>query len=347
MSNENEVWYSEYDLRQFIDMAVRYKIEGVFKSRTKSQPFSVFSFFVENARNNFDLFANQLNTKLTQNENWKAIEIDVKYRFLPMLNQYLNWYKENKTELEKFQPLCPYSIMLSVIESTKAVILEYFPENDTMQKSNSENQMGRTQKSKLDFTKDKLKPTVLELANLDGYEKPSTYLNDLLKEVKQFNDIEFEGDFFLKIHYLCQEFADKFWSEGHRKDITEWLNKAPVITEVFKTTWGKLPTQPTNSQTNTEKYTAKHYLLAFLIECNAKGESYPIGNKKELERIGNERMGVGKGNRFYKVFNSVINKDLNAEKNLFEIGGEYWRKAVIELSKDPELVENYLQSKQL
>jgi len=47
------------------------------------------------------------------------------------------------------------------------------------------------------------------------------------------------------------------------------------------------------------------------------------------------------------IFNEVINKDLNAEKNLFEIGGEYWRKAVIELSKAPELVENYLQSKQL
>ena len=58
-------------------------------------------------------------------------------------------------------------------------------------------------------------------------------------------------------------------------------------------------------------------------------------------------MGAVKGNRFYKVFNEVINKDLNAEKNLFEIGGEYWRKAVIELSKAPELVENYLQSKQL
>lgn len=116
---------------------------------------------------------------------------------------------------------------------------------------------------------------------------------------------------------------------------------APLFQEYFKT----LP--PMNSKTDTKKYTAKHYLLAYLFECNAKGESYPIGNKKELERIGNERMGAGKGNRFYKVFNEVINKDLNAEKNLFKIGGEYWRKAVIELSKAPELVENYLQSKQL
>jgi len=106
------------------------------------------------------------------------------------------------------------------------------------------------------------------------------------------------------------------------------------------------PPQQINNVTEI-RYTAKHYLLAYLFECNARGESFPMGNKKELERIGNERMGAGKGNRFYKVFNEIIKKDLNAQKNLFEIGGEYWRKAVIELSKAPELVEKYLQSKQL
>lgn len=132
----------------------------------------------------------------------------------------------------------------------------------------------------------------------------------------------------------------------------EMFNKyQPVFIEAleyWKTEFQNLKAlPPMNSKTDTKKYTAKHYLLAYLFECSAKGESYPIGNKKELERIGNERMGAGKGNRFYKVFNEVINMDLNAEKDLFEIGGEYWRKAVIELSKDPELVENYLQSKQL
>ena len=111
-----------------------------------------------------------------------------------------------------------------------------------------------------------------------------------------------------------------------------------------------LPPQQTEEpkpEQETIRYTAKHYVLAYLIECNAKGKSFPIGQKKELEKIGNEKMGAGKGNRFYKVFNEVVSKDLNVEKNLFEIGGEYWRKAVIELSNTPELVENYLQSKQL
>jgi len=138
--------------------------------------------------------------------------------------------------------------------------------------------------------------------------------------------------------------------QRYRKILKEWFADEKRFIDEVTPIVKALPPQQTEEpkpEQETIRYTAKHYLLAYLFECNAKGVIYPIGNKKELERIGNERMGAGKGNRFYKVFNEVINKDLNAEKNLFEIGGEYWRKAVIELSKAPELVENYLQSKQL
>lgn len=124
----NEVWYSEYELRQFIDMAVRWNIEAIFKNRTDKNPFSVFDNYVKNARENFELFSKQLNKKLTNSPNWKAIEIDVKDRFLPMIENYQNWYKEHKPETEKFEPNNPYSLMLSVIESTKKEILKYFPD---------------------------------------------------------------------------------------------------------------------------------------------------------------------------------------------------------------------------
>ncbi|MFC3881269.1 hypothetical protein ACFOSV_13840 [Algoriphagus namhaensis] len=95
------------------------------------------------------------------------------------------------------------------------------------------------------------------------------------------------------------------------------------------------------------KYTAYHHVLTYLIECNANGESFPIGHKKELERIGNQRMGTGKGNRFYKVFNEIVQKDLNSSKSLIEIGGENWRTIVKTLSNEPEIIEEYLQSKKL
>jgi hypothetical protein len=125
---EIEVWYSEYELGQFIDMALRWSIEGIYKDRTEARPFSVFTNKVENARANYDKFCSQLNKKLTQNPNWKAIELDLNQKFLPMLNQYLQWYETNKKEFEKFQPYCPYTLMLTIIESTKQEIIKYFPE---------------------------------------------------------------------------------------------------------------------------------------------------------------------------------------------------------------------------
>jgi hypothetical protein len=94
-------------------------------------------------------------------------------------------------------------------------------------------------------------------------------------------------------------------------------------------------------------YRSSHYVLAYLFECHAIGKSLPRGRKKELERIGNELMGAGKGNTFYKNFNNISRLDINVEKNLFDIGGENWRSAVLELSKAPELVENFLKSKHL
>ncbi len=125
---KNDIWYSEYELRQFIDMAMRWDIEGIYKNRTQNNPFSIFDNYVKHASENFEKFSAQLNKKLTENNNWKAIEILLKDRFLKMINSYLLWYEQNKPEFEKFKPLCPYTLMFAIIESTKKEILIYFPD---------------------------------------------------------------------------------------------------------------------------------------------------------------------------------------------------------------------------
>jgi len=138
-------------------------------------------------------------------------------------------------------------------------------------------------------------------------------------------------------------------------DLLEWFeNNFPQETNLLQTERSfenelnkVLPSQSMSIKTDNTKLKTKHHVLAYLIECSAKGESFPVGNKIELERIGNERMETGKGNTFYKVFNTLIRKDLNVENILIEIGGEHWRKTVIELSENPELVEKYLQIKQM
>jgi len=104
-------------------------------------------------------------------------------------------------------------------------------------------------KNKLDFTKDKLRRIILELAALNGYEKPSTYLDELLDEVKRFNDFDFESNFFLNVHHLCKENNDKFWSQSHKQDISNWLKRSRIATDVFDTTWENSTPSPEISKT--------------------------------------------------------------------------------------------------
>lgn len=130
-------------------------------------------------------------------------------------------------------------------------------------------------KNKLDFTNDKLRAIVLELANMKGYEKPSTYLDELLNVVEEFNDFEFKCNFFLNIHYLCKENSDKFWSESHKKDITNWLRKARLGFAVFNTTWEKSDQQKETEQPQQE--TSQPIPLEYM-------ESY----KEQMEKMGDE-----------------------------------------------------------
>jgi hypothetical protein len=129
MEKKPEIWYSEYELRQFIDVATRYNIDGIYSQVSKDYPFSiVFNHTVKHSRSNYDLFCNQLRKTLENTQNWKVIELDLKDRFLLMINRYIEWYNDNKKETEKFNPYNPYETMFSIIESTKKEIVKYFPD---------------------------------------------------------------------------------------------------------------------------------------------------------------------------------------------------------------------------
>jgi hypothetical protein len=125
MIEKNENWELEYQLRQFIDVAIRYSIDSVYKSVTKSNPYSIFSTDVKNIREVFDLFCKQLRQRLTETQNWKAIEIDLNERFLIDIEKYLNWYEQNKNQTKSFGDYNPYEILFSIVQSTKKEILKY------------------------------------------------------------------------------------------------------------------------------------------------------------------------------------------------------------------------------
>lgn len=95
--------------------------------------------------------------------------------------------------------------------------------------------------NRFDFTKDKLRPKILILADLNGYEKPSTYLNDILHDVEQLNDDDYKFDFYINICHLCIDMSESFWNEEHKKDITKWLKESHIKTTLFDRMWDIKP----------------------------------------------------------------------------------------------------------
>lgn len=187
---------------------------------------------------------------------------------------------------EQIQEITPFLKTFDKIEHNLPM-----NENETKREQMKSHQT----KSRLDFTKDKLKSTLLELASMNGYENPSTYLDEILNYVKLFNDIDFERNFFLNIHHLCQENADKFWSETHKKDISSWLKKAPFspikITpdktkNLFDTTWESslLPVEQLEKelkQENPNDFILK-YLSEFKNEFNCDADYLKVINLVSL-----------------------------------------------------------------
>lgn len=112
-------------------------------------------------------------------------------------------------------------------------------------------------------------------------------------------------------------------------------------------TKNKLGSEKHGINSKRSKHPAKHYALAFILECHALGRIPPSGKKAELEQIGYERIGPGKGNRFYKAFNEIFALDLNVSDNLTNIGGENWKEVILFLSNHPNELEEYLKNKKL
>lgn len=205
VQDDLDTWKSEYELRQFIDTATRWTIESVYQHKIDlNNYYSIFDYEVKNSRQNFELFCLQLKKRLTQNTNLNVIEIDLKDRFLPMLNRYIEWYNVNKKETEKFNPYNPYEMMFSIIESTKKEILKYFKDSSQVENENPfplvfisveiYNCFLEYKKHIIDFYTDYsyLKKR-LEKLKLIHYHTDNDFMKFLLNDLKFINHKEFEN----------------------------------------------------------------------------------------------------------------------------------------------------------
>jgi hypothetical protein len=144
--------------------------------------------------------------------------------------------------------------------------------------------------------------------------------------------------------WLSKDLANKVYLEG----VQAWKDYCQILEIKTNLEQGKpYSIRLDQSQKNEQKLFAKHHVLTYLIECNSKGEKYPTNIKKELERIGQQRMKGTSGNTFYKAFGRIHHKNIDSIKTLSEIGGDNWREIVLSLTNDREKVEAYLQSKGL
>ncbi|MFD1144551.1 hypothetical protein ACFQ4C_25715 [Larkinella insperata] len=140
--NSDKIQTWENRLRDFIYQATRYSIDSVYAEVRPGFKFSVyFQDHVTSARTLYEEFRFALKNELGKLANPNFYGIDLKDRFLPMINQYREWYGKNKAETERFGEYNPYASMLNVIESTENEILKYFPPQTDNKNSTIESQL--------------------------------------------------------------------------------------------------------------------------------------------------------------------------------------------------------------
>jgi hypothetical protein len=209
--DEQNIVAHEYNLRQFIDVATRWKINAIFDSITDGEPFSIIlGGFIKNARPFFDAFSNSLRKELSRLEKklWAAYEIDLQDRFMPMLDLYKQWYNVNKSETEKFNPYNPYKLMFDMILSTENEVLKYFNESPKNIKNTKKEKVitlsdAWTKEKKhylkvIEYLKEEysLTQTPFLLEDKDGLHwicPNNQYLGAFLKKCKAYNFVKTKG----------------------------------------------------------------------------------------------------------------------------------------------------------
>jgi len=131
---KSKYWNSEIELNKFIDMAERYSIDAILKSINNNRPYGIFTNDIENANENFNSFRLELSEKINKTNNSKAIELDLKDRFYPMLNAYIKFYTDNIERFESLNEYNPYKIMFDIVNRTKNEIVKYFHISDIEKK---------------------------------------------------------------------------------------------------------------------------------------------------------------------------------------------------------------------
>jgi hypothetical protein len=158
--------------------------------------------------------------------------------------------------------------------------------------------------------------------------------------------------------YPQPEEHDMFYNlKKHNYDFDELIiltdEDCEIITKAFDEFLKILPNiTPKVLSFNCRKFRPAEYALTYIFELHVSGQQFPTNpvegtlNKKELEKIGENRYNL-KGDTFYRRVKEIKEKfDINKLQHLEQISKE-WLFAVQSICTDWEPLSRYLKNKRL
>jgi hypothetical protein len=126
IQNELDIQLFRLNLGRCIDIATRWSLKGIKKNITDATPYSVFGSYLEPQMDYFENFKRALRLEFDNPQNGKGFEIDIKSKFLPMINRYYEWYDKHKSETTIFEPDNFYEWIYQIAKDTEQEINKYF-----------------------------------------------------------------------------------------------------------------------------------------------------------------------------------------------------------------------------
>lgn len=126
IQNELDIQLFRLNLGRCIDIATRWSLKGIKKNITDATPYSVFGSYLEPQMDYFENFKRALRLEFDNPQNGKGFEIDIKSKFLPMINNYYVWYDKHKSETTIFEPYNFYEWIYQTAKDTEQEIKKYF-----------------------------------------------------------------------------------------------------------------------------------------------------------------------------------------------------------------------------
>jgi hypothetical protein len=132
---KDDKWYLEADLSE-LSYIIKYPPDFIYDMvRDFREPNDQdFLKRFQNISINYNKFREQLAQAAVMSPNQKAVEIDIKDRFMANINKCLQWYSEHKKETEVYEPHNLIKSVFEIFEKTKKDILKFFPEADEHKK---------------------------------------------------------------------------------------------------------------------------------------------------------------------------------------------------------------------